>query len=1013
MNFTLTPEQKKAIDFNDGNLLILACAGSGKTETLARRIVRLIRDGESRRSIVAFTFTDHAANELKYRVRQRLHEAMPSEPSLGDMYVGTIHSYCLKVLRERQQRFRRFEVMDETQQAALVATNFYYHEDTGNGIGLDSLRQRTRTKTFSETLRTFLNTLNILHQQRINITEVEDKSLSNAIQNYTKISQGSPNYFLDFNQIIDKMISFLNENPEELKRIRESLSHLFVDEYQDIDQCQEQLITLLTNNGKDAKLTVVGDDDQSLYKFRGADITNILTFKERYPNVEQMKLNYNFRSTHAIVSIADEAVRKISNRISKEPEAKRFLPDNTLEEHMASLGDIQLRKFNTEEDEAAWVAERIETLHGTRFEEKDGSPRGLDYGDMAILLRSVRGAGAKFAETLRRKGIPVVISGMGGLFDNDEIQLVQASFCLLAHSEFYLQDEKRRLNTIETRQFIRAKIHMLRQTDRLGPNSNSTQYLSWIDKQLEDLAQRSLAKGERDPRKSARIYPQAIFRGMLQTLGILEDEDSAWPDDLMFNLGAFSTLLAQYESVHQWITPARLKGLNLFLSIWGARHVDEGGIQENAAMNSVHIMTVHAAKGLEWPVVFLPRISSYTFPNSRRNQVPDTFLPKNLYANVLNKYIGGDEAERRLWYVALTRCGKHLNISTLDRKSRRPSVYFKEISHNCVSRDESSVPQYTPASPQPSAQAAQIRVTYSDLEAFWRCEREYQLRILMNFSPGVGEQIGYGRQVHNILAEIHQRAINNNPLDVSEIRAFVTSRFHLRYTKGQPADAMREAAILGIEKYVKKFGNNILRAHAAEKSFEFFDQDIDALIYGTVDLLDYGNRDTPPSQRKIAGLIEFKTKRIETRDEFNKILERVQDQIQLYAVGVEYAYAEGPDNAAAHIISHTNQIEKFADSPRIPVDISPQARKNVIKKIRKTIKKIKENMSSGNYNHTGVTSGNCEDCDFRNFCSGHVKYDKLKKSTSKLSIANSTPEEDRKEEVDQIIENIHARSSSK
>ena len=1009
MNFTLTPKQKKAINFNDGNLLILACAGSGKTETLARRIVRLIIDGESRRSIVAFTFTDHAATELKYRIRQRLHENMPSEPSLGDMYVGTIHSYCLKILRERQQKFRRFEVMDETQQAALVATNFYYHEDNGRGIGLDKLRTRTRTKTFSETLQRFLNTLNILHQQKINIATVDDKSLSNAIQNYAKVSQEFPNFFLDFNQIIDKMLTFLDENPEELKGIQENLSHLFVDEYQDIDQCQEQLIALLTNNGRDAKLTVVGDDDQSLYKFRGANITNILTFKDRYPNVKQIQLNDNFRSTHAIVEIADEAVRKISNRIPKEPVAKRFLAGNAMEEHMASHGDIQLREFSTEKDEATWVAERIKALHGTCFEEKDGNTRGLDYGDMAILLRSVRGTGAQFAETLRREGIPVVISGMGGLFNNDEIQLVQASFCLLARSEFYLQDEKRRLNTIETRQFIREKIQTLRKTNRIGPHSNSTQYLSWIDKQLEDLAQRSLTKEERDPRKSARIYPQAIFREMLRTLGILVDEKKAWPDDLMFNLGAFSNLLTQYESVHQWITPARLKGLNLFLSIWGARHVDEGGIQENAAMNSVRIMTVHSAKGLEWPVVFLPRVLSRTFPSSRRNQAPDTFLPKDLYAKVLKEYIGGDEAERRLWYVALTRCEKHLNISTLDRRYTKPSPYFKEISHILVSRDESGVPQYTPAPPQPSAQAAQIRVTYSDLEAFWRCEREYQLRALMNFSPGVGEQFGYGRQVHNILAEIHQRAIDNNPLNVSEIREFVTSRFHLRYTAGQPAKAMLEAAIMGIEKYVKKFRNDILKTYAAEKSFELFDQDVDALIHGTVDLLDYGDRDTPPSQRKITGLIEFKTERIETEDEFKKILEKIQDQIQLYAVGVEYAYSEGPDNAAAHIISPTDQIEKFADSPRIPIDISPQARENVIKKIRKAITKIKENMNSGNYGQTGVTLGNCLRCDFRNFCSGYNKF----KSASELSIINSTPEEDQKEEVDQIIESIHARPSSK
>ena len=167
MSAAPTPEQQKAIDYEDGNLLILACAGSGKTETLARRIARMVKEGASRASIVAFTFTEHAADALKHRIRERLEDIFPEEPSLGDMYVGTIHSFCLRVLREQEPLYRRYQVMDETRQAALIAANFVRFENSG--IGLDRLRSRTRSKTYGETLRTFLNTLNVIHQKRIDL----------------------------------------------------------------------------------------------------------------------------------------------------------------------------------------------------------------------------------------------------------------------------------------------------------------------------------------------------------------------------------------------------------------------------------------------------------------------------------------------------------------------------------------------------------------------------------------------------------------------------------------------------------------------------------------------------------------------------------------------------------------------------------------------------------------------------------------------------------------------------
>lgn len=1002
---TPTPDQQSAIEHENGNLLILACAGSGKTETLARRIAKMVGDGADRGAIVAFTFTEHAATELKRRIRGRLEDVLPDEPSLGDMYVGTIHSFCLRVLHERSPKYRRYEVMDEARQAALIATNFMRFEDSGAGIGLDRLRSRTRSKTYGETLRSFSNTLNIVHQQKIDISTLEDPTLSDAIESYRELAYQAPNYFFDFNKIIDELILFLDSNQAHLSDIRSKLAHVFVDEYQDVDDRQEYLIQLLTNGGLGPRVTVVGDDDQALYGFRGASVENILNFEERYPDVKQVKLDSNFRSTHAIVSIADEAVRKIHNRIEKEPVARKSGAEGVLEERMADKGDIQLQTFSSEEEEANWVADRIVELRGVEIEDGDGEMRGIDYGDMAILLRSVKGAGAVFAETLRQRKIPVVISGTRGLFNNFEIRIIQAAFCLLARSEFAIPDEEGRiqlLSTVEAREYIREKIQILRDTSKLGESANSTHFLSWIDSLRADLDQRALSKEERKPGKGARIYPQAIYHEMLRELGAQND---VWADDLMFNFGAFSKLLAEFEAVLQWVTPSRLKSFTLFLSNWAAANVDEGGINEISGLNSVKIMTVHAAKGLEWPVVFLPRVSSSNFPSSMRNRGPDTFLSDDAFE--VDVYKSGDDGERRLWYVALTRCAKFLNISSLDRSRKRPTAYFKDIDHDCVSRNGVDPTVRKRVSPQPPTDAELLPTSYSDLSTFWRCENEYRLRSLMDFSPGVGEQFGYGQQIHNILAEIHQNAIDGVVVDRAEIRLIVEERFHLRYTRNEPFLAMRNAAIRGLERYVERYGSQLLQSRAVEKPFELIDTESGALISGVVDLLEKSNAENPPSHREIVGIIDFKAKRIDSREEYEATASSVRDQLQLYALGVNYALSKEAGHAAAHIISHKGLPKELKDAgldERIPVDVSPLAQSEVRKKIGATVVQIRESIGQQKFKYSGAVDGQCKRCDFRVFCKG---YRAPKKGGGKTV---TSPEEDQAKEVDQLMEDYHAGS---
>ena len=1005
----LTAEQLEAVNFDSGdpsNLLILACAGSGKTETLACRAARMVQEGIPRGSIVAFTFTEHAATELKHRIRRRVEETTPEEPALGDMFVGTIHAYCLKSLRKRDPRYRVFEVMDETRQAALIAANFMRFPGRG-GIGLDRLRTRTRSGTYGETLNTFLATLNVIHQQEIDIDDIGDTVLVGAVDRYREIAHGDPNYFFDFNSIIDTMIDLLRSDSDVLEEIRAELQHLFVDEYQDVDDRQEELIHLLTDGGHGPTLTVVGDDDQALYGFRGAKVDNILDFEHKYPDVHVVRLEDNFRSTHAIVSIADEAVRRVSKRIDKEPKARKGAPDGSIEERFADPGDILLETFATEEAEAQWVADRIEAIRGTRFVENDGTERGLDYGDMAILLRSVRGAGTPFAEALRARNIPVVVTGSGGLFDNEEVRLAQAAFSLLARADFALPKESGGidlLSTARTREFVRWTVSALRANKRLGPSANSTHLLSWLDQKRAELDQRAVARTERSRGFGARIYPQDIFQQMLRELGAREDR---WPDSTMFNLGAFSNLLTQFESVHQWITPARLKSLVLFLSNWATRHVDEGGVSELAALNSVKIMTVHAAKGLEWPVVFLPRISSRVFPSSLRTRPPETFLPSESYDT--GPYVGGDDGERRLWYVALTRCAKFLHISSLNRHRTRPTPYFREIEHDCALPEGSEPPERTHIEPTPPADSNLLQTTYSDLAAFRRCEREYQLRALMDFSPGVGEQFGYGQRIHDILAEVHNMAIDGETITPDVIRRLVAQRFHLRYTRGEPFIVLRRAAEDALVRYVERAGDTLSRARAAEKPFELIDRDSGALVAGIVDLLERAGAPALPSQREIIGLVDFKASRIRTVREYEETVGAALEQLQLYAVGVRYAFDMEPAEATARILSPRSLPHELKTSGRdewIKVAVDQEAQHEAEAKLSDTVRLLRERLHNRYFPTSGATRGKCDGCDFRTFCPGYDEF-----VAAGGSAATNTPAEEVERQTDLLAEDTDARST--
>lgn len=976
MTLIYTQPQKQAIDHREGNLMIVACAGSGKTEVISRRIALLVNEGVPRTSIIAFTFTERAAREFKSRIRRHLEELRPDDPSLGDMYVGTIHSFCLQLLKEIDPGYRNFEVLDEAKQAALIASNYRISPDGTRGMGLDRLRSRTRRGGYWDSIRSFVSTLNVVHVKGINPQDITDLEVRDTITRYRDITTRRPNYFFDFNIIIDELICKLRDDPVSLERVRSRFNYLVVDEYQDVDPRQEELIWMLSDGGARMRVTVVGDDDQAIYGWRGASIENILSFEQRYPSVTKVELVDNFRSTHALVEMANAAINHIpagrrleKNMIARHWEMRDVGP--VLAETMAEQGDVQRATFASEEEEAEWVADRIEMLRGVVITERDGQERAIDYADFAILLRSVRTCGQVFVDKLRQRDIPVVVKGTRALFSQDEVLLIQAGFCQLASSDFYYTDlggSSHQLTVDAGREFIRLTIETLRQREAM-PQADAAEFLQWIAAKRERLSRQDLPREQRG-RLSRRIYPQAIFHEMLEVLGARSGAEP-WPEVTLFNLGRLSNLLTQFEAVHQWITPRDLTALCIFLGGWAAGNTDEGAAEDATTPNAVQIMTVHGAKGLEWPVVFLPRISSANFPSSKRNQGPETFLDDNLFDP--HDFASGDEGERRLWYVGLTRCRKFLHISSPDRPKKRPTEFFKEIRHDYVRNDGLDPTHRQHGTPTQPAETALLPTTFSDLSYYWSCPFDYQLRTLMGFGPGVRESYGYGQQLHNILAELHQRAARGEQMTADIARRLVEERFSLRYTTQGPLEALRHAAADAIARYVEEYTDHAHLVLHPEKPFEYMDRESGALISGTIDLLEKVESGPGGEERLVpVCVVDFKAQKWDTVEAYNERKTEVENQLRLYAAAVHHALGFDPRSAAAHFISPRQPPAEFVEQgvrERLEVDVSDGYQNQIRERVKSTVQSIR----AQEFPRSGCLRGRCGKCDFRQICPGYTE----------------------------------------
>ncbi len=621
-----TSDQIEAINTLDKNLLIIACAGSGKTQVISERIINILRQGTPPAKIIAFTYTEKAAGELQARILKLCREQLPDLKGLAEMYIGTIHAWCLNVLQDYNYDFQKFSVLDEIKLKLFVERKFGI-------IGMKDLNM----ERFKDT-GYFIQLMSILREAEFHNRADVPGELFTSLEKYENTLMES--CYLDFTMIMTKAYQFMKHDKGFRNRIKKNLGYLIVDEYQDVNPIQELLVRELYELGTNT--CVVGDDDQTIFQWRGSDIDYIQHFKDRYNNVKEVILNDNFRSSKAIVDVALKVITNNSARLPKQMVAKGF--------QAYEKGDILYNQFDSVEAENQFIVQSIRNLRGIAFRDKpDLSPRGLDYSDCVILVRKWKKADA-IIEALQAAQIPFIVSGVNNLFQRPEVNAARAIFMYL--------------------------------NNQLDPDTLKHHWLSLSDKVSEQKLNDAISYLDKNkPHKEMyyeRFNIQAIYQNFLDKAGIREDifqsdesEVTGFNNEeiIFYNLGMFSQIIHDFESIYFTYPPDRKISTFLNFLIYSASEYYPEGWQNNTykTPNAVQIMTVYQAKGLEFPVVFVPGLNKNYLPSKQPSgkQVWH-FIDKQLIKGV-ERYFPRPEDERRLMYVAITRSKKFLLISACTR----------------------------------------------------------------------------------------------------------------------------------------------------------------------------------------------------------------------------------------------------------------------------------------------------------------------------------------------------------
>ena len=754
----LNDKQYEAVVNTEGPCLVIAGAGSGKTKVLTHKIAYLIDEkGVLPWNILAITFTNKAANEMKERIEGLVGDVAK------DIWMGTFHSVCVRILRRFIDRIgfdSSFIIFDTSDQRTLIKACI-------KNIGLDD-KMFTDRSVQSE-ISNAKNEMLEPDQYTVRANgDFRKEKIALVYEMYQK--RLKENNAIDFDDIINYTIKILMDNPDVLEYYSDKFKYVLVDEYQDTNKSQFTLVTLLAS--KNGNITVVGDNDQGIYSFRGADISNILNFERDFPGTKIIKLEQNYRCTGNIL--------KAANSVIKNNEVK-YKKQLWTENDVGNLPKVYSAK--NEYDEGTYIATQIEHL---RREEK------YNYSDFAILYRMNTQSRA-IEEILRREGIPYKIIGGLKFYERKEIKDVISYLRLIQNPsdnislKRVINEPKRGIGKTSLDNIEKlaedtgiSMYEIIKNADQYGLNRvflNSREFVNVI----EEL------RNKKDDIKISELIKETLNKSGYTKA--LEEENTIEAENRIENLDEFLTVAIEFEdeSAENKLSDF-LEGITLSSDIDNMEETDD----------SVTLMTLHSAKGLEFPVVFLVGMEEGIFPGYK-----SISEPKEL------------EEERRLCYVGITRAKKNLFLTCSKQRT-----IFGSTSCNPISRFLKEIPEELLDGYDETFGENQENNRFEDSKYSWtygskdngniktyKIDKKEPVSAASNIT-------GFAfRTAESFLNSIGKKASNSN-VDLSQYKAGVRI-FHKKFGEGTISTVEPEGEDLKVDINFDKVGHKRLMAKYA------------------------------------------------------------------------------------------------------------------------------------------------------------------------------------------------------
>ena len=675
--------QRKAIECVDGPLLITAGPGTGKTATLVKRTIYMIQEkGVKPEQIMLATFTEKAAKELITRISNELADKK-IPVNINEMYIGTFHSICLRFIKEHLEYTRikkNYRTLDDFDQKYTVFQNI------GKFRAIDDFELAITDKWAWDQAKSICTYVNNLTEELIAPDELmADKrpdvvALGKVQELYYEILE--KNNYLDFSSIQAEAYNLLKNHSEVLDEVRSKIKYLMIDEYQDTNYIQELIVFLIA--GSSNNICVVGDDDQGLYRFRGATIRNILEFPSKFEECAIVPLDVNYRSNSDIVDFYNNWMSTTSGSRFKFAWDNFRYPKTIIPHKQTKLSSPAVIKIESVADDDEWCEENLKFIR--KLQE---TGKITDLNQIAFLFKSVKGtAVVKLANYLEKNGINVYSPRSDMFFERDEVKMLLGSL-LLCFPRFVkrLEDETFAFVDKELCQYYRNCIRYVNQYLKTPEGKDLLTFIRSAGKNHISMTKNT------DYAFSGLVYqmfqcePFASILGADMSSGLIDLRPTR-------NISMLTNILCKYEYLHRLdvFTPSKIdRDVELFFNMY-LKYMRRGGISEYeddseyAPSGCVSFLTIHQSKGMEFPIVIVGSLSGTPRANN-----------DSLLETIENSYYKRSSFEPsatikffdfwRLYYTAFSRA-QNLLVLTANVTNREPSLYFRDVYASLVNYDD-------------------------------------------------------------------------------------------------------------------------------------------------------------------------------------------------------------------------------------------------------------------------------------------------------------------------------------